>query len=451
MSAHPSGRNMTVGSPAGHILAFSLPLLAGSFLQQFYNLVDSWVVGNFVSEAALAAVGMGFPVMTLFQALFIGLSTGGTVIIAQYYGAGKGEDVKNAVDTIYTAFMRSVIPVTVIALLLLKPMLWLLRVDEGAYHEAWVYLAVVTLGLIGTIGYNFNAGILNGLGNSQTTLIFLAIAAVMNIVLDLAFVLIFGLGVFGVALATILAQAFSWLFGIFYINRKYPEIAIHPFNGHLDGKLLRQIIGIGLPSGLQMSLVSVATMAVTSKVNSFGTEVWGGGFNVGNKLDSMAFLPVQSFCSGVTAFVGQNMGAGKPERAVRGTWITVGMSVVWTAVCAVVLMKWGDVFAGIFTPDAAVVETTVAYLNCIMPPYVLFTTFYVLNAAIRGAGDSVFPMVNTLTTMIVLRLPALYFLANTFGPEYMYWGYAVGWIVGCPLSMWYFASGKWKKKGSLAR
>ena len=449
--SHPSGRNMTAGSPVAHILAFSLPLLAGSFLQQFYNLVDSWVVGNFVSEAALAAVGMGFPVMTFFQALFIGLSTGGTVIIAQYYGAGKGEDVKNAVDTIYTAFMRSVIPVTVIALLLLKPMLWLLRVDESAWHETWVYLAVVTVGLVGTIGYNFNAGILNGLGNSRTTLIFLAVAAVMNIVLDLVFVLVFHMGVFGVALATIIAQAFSWLFGIFYINRRYPEIAIHPFNGHLDRKLLRQIINIGLPSGLQMSLVSIAVMAVTSKVNSFGTEVWGAGFNVGNKLDSMAFLPVQSLCSAATAFVGQNMGAGKPDRAARGTWVTVGLSAVWTAVCTLILLKWGHVFAGLFTPEAAVVESTSVYLDCVMPPYILFTTFYVLNAAMRGAGDSLFPMVNTIASMLLVRLPALYFLANAYGPEYMYWGYAVGWIAGCALSVGYFCTGKWKKKGSLAK
>ena len=450
MSAHPSGRNMTVGSPAGHILAFSLPLLAGSFLQQFYNLVDSWVVGNYVSDAALAAVGMGFPVMTFFQSLFIGLSTGGTVIIAQYYGAGKGEEVKNAVDTIYTAFMRSVIPVTVVALLLLKPMLWLLRVDESAYHEAFVYLAVVTVGLIGTIGYNFNAGILNGLGNSQTTLIFLALAAVMNIVLDLVFVLVFDMGVFGVAFATILAQAFSWLFGIFYINRKYPEIAIHPFNGRLDGKLLRKIIEIGLPTGLQMSLVSIAVMGVTSKVNSFGTETYGAGFNVGNKLNSMAFLPVQSLCSAVTAFVGQNMGANKADRAVRGTWATVAMSGVWTAISTVILLKWGDVLAGLFTPEQGVVDATVVYLNCVMPPYILFTTFYVICAALRGAGDSLFPMVNTIASMLLLRLPALYFLANTYGPEYMYWGYAVGWVVGCALSVGYYCSGRWKKKGSLA-
>ena len=442
---------MTVGSPAGHILAFSLPLLAGSFLQQFYNLVDSWVVGNFVSDAALAAVGMGFPVMTLFQALFIGLSTGGTVIIAQYYGAGKAEEVKNAVDTIYTGFVRIVIPVTAAALLLLKPMLWLLRVDESAYHEAWVYLAVVTAGLVGTIGYNLNAGILNGLGNSRTTLKFLAIAAVMNIVLDLLFVLVFGMGVLGVALATVLAQAFSWLYGMFYINHNYPEIAIHPFNGHLDLDLLKKIVSIGLPTGLQMSLVSMAVMGVTSKVNSFGTETWGAGFNVGNKLDSMAFLPVQSLCSAATAFVGQNMGAGKPSRAARGTWVTVGLSAVWTAVCTLILLKWGHVFAGLFTPEAAVVESTSVYLDCVMPPYILFTTFYVLNAAMRGAGDSLFPMVNTIASMLLVRLPALYFLANAYGPEYMYWGYAVGWIAGCALSVGYFCTGKWKKKGSLAK
>ena len=441
---------MTVGSPARHILAVALPLLAGSFLQQFYNVVDSWVVGNYVSDAALAAVGLGFPVMTFFQAIFIGLSTGGTVIIAQYYGAGKPEEVQTAVNTIYTAFARSVVPITLMALALLKPMLWLLRVDEGAYQEAFIYLAVVTVGLVGTIGYNLNAGIMGGLGNSQTTLIFLGIAAVMNILLDLVFVLVFGMGVFGVALATALAQTCSWLFGMVYINRKYPQIAIHPFNGQLDGKLLRKIIEIGLPTGLQMALVSIGVMAVTSKVNSFGTEIYGAGFNVGNKLDSMAFLPVQSLCSAVTAFVGQNMGAGQPDRAVRGTWVTVGISAVWTLISAVVLMRWGDVCAAIFTPEQAVVDATVVYLNCIMPPYVLFTTLYVLAAGMRGAGDGLFPMINTVTSMLLLRVPALYFLANRFGPDYMYWGYAVGWAVGCALSVWYYCTGRWKKKGSLA-
>ena len=221
-------RNMTDGSPAEHIFYFALPLLAGSFLQQLYNMVDSWVVGNYVGDAALAAVGVGFPVIFMFTSLFMGISNGGTVVIAQYYGAGKLDRVRDAVDTIYTAFMAAALPVTVLALLLVKPLLFVLRVESGAYHEAWVYLMIVCAGLVGTIGYNINAGILGGLGNSRTTLLFLAISSLMNIALDLALVLAAGMGVAGVALGTILSQAFSWLFGLFSPLSRYCHPALLP-------------------------------------------------------------------------------------------------------------------------------------------------------------------------------------------------------------------------------
>ena len=170
-----AARDMTQGSPAGHIMAVSLPLLAGSFLQQLYNMVDSAVVGNYVGDAALAAVGVGFPVIFLFVSLFMGLSNGATVVIAQFYGAGEMERVRVAVDTVYTTFVRSAIPVTLAAVALVRPLLWLLRVDEQMYGDAWLYLIIICAGLVGTIGYNLNAGILNGLGNSATTLLFLAI------------------------------------------------------------------------------------------------------------------------------------------------------------------------------------------------------------------------------------------------------------------------------------
>ena len=187
---HQNGmRNMTVGSPAGHIFYFALPLLAGSFLQQLYNMVDSWVVGNYAGDAALAAVGVGYPVIFMFTSLFMGLSNGGTVVIAQFYGAGNMDRVRDAVDTIYTAFMASAIPITALALGLVRPVLLLMQVEEDAWAESWLYLAVVSAGLIGAIGYNLNAGILGGLGNSRTTLLFLAISSVMNIVLDLVLVL----------------------------------------------------------------------------------------------------------------------------------------------------------------------------------------------------------------------------------------------------------------------
>lgn len=450
MAGTPRGmRNMTEGGVAGHIFAFALPLLAGSFLQQLYNMVDSWVVGKYVGDSALAAVGVGFPVIFMFTSLFMGLSNGGTVVIAQFYGAGKLDRVRDAVDTIYTAFVWAAVPVTILALLAVEPILWLLRVDQSAYHDAWVYLMVVSAGLIGTIGYNLNAGILGGLGNSRSTLLFLATAAVMNIILDLTLVLWAGLGVLGVALGTIISQAFSWLFGLFYINRRYPQIAIRPFSRRFDRPLFGQIMAIGLPAGIQMSLVAVGSMVIMSKVNSYG-EAYTAGYNVGYKVDQMAFLPVQSLSNALTAFVGQNMGASRLDRARRGVRVGVASAVGWSLLTAAVLIPWGPSLIAAFSETPAVIAAGTAYLRGIMPFYVLFAVFFTLNNAMRGAGESVFPMVNTVLSLILLRVPAVYLIANRFGPGYMYYGFGVGWAVGFAATVIYYLSGRWKRRGSLA-
>lgn len=451
MSRNPSHggmRNMTTGSPAGHIFYFALPLLAGSFLQQLYNMVDSWVVGQYVGDGALAAVGVGFPVIFMFSSLFMGLANGGTVVIAQFYGAGKLDRVRDAVDTIYTAFAVSAVPITAIAVLAVRPILFLMRVEADAYHEAWVYLIVVCAGLIGTIGYNLNAGILGGLGNSRTTLLFLAISAVMNIILDLVFVLGCGIGVLGAALGTIISQAFSWLFGLAYINRKYPDIAIRPFCRRFDKRLFRQIMGIGLPAGVQMSLVAVGAMVVMSKINSYGKE-FTAAYNVGSKLDQLAFLPVQSLSTAITAFVGQNIGARRLDRARQGIRVTVVSAVVWSAVM-LVLIPLGPTLVGFFSDTPTVIEAGGVYLKCIMPFYILFSVMFSLNNAMRGAGDSVFPMVDVIISLILVRVPAVYWFAGRYGPDYMYYGVGVGWTVGFTLSVVYYLSGRWKRHGSLA-
>ena len=441
-------RNMTVGSPTGHIFYFALPLLLGSFLQQLYNMVDSWVVGNYAGDASLAAVGVGYPVIFMFTSLFMGLSGGGTVVIAQFYGAGNMGRVRDAVDTVYTAFMASAIPITLLALGLVKPVLLLMQVQADAWAESWLYLTVVSAGLVGAIGYNLNAGILGGLGNSRTTLLFLAISSVMNIVLDLVFVLGLGMGVLGVALGTIISQAFSWLFGLFYINRRYPAIAIRPFCRRFDRALFRQIMGIGLPAGIQMSLVALGAMVVMSKINSFGKE-FAAAYNVGSKLDSLAFLPVQSLSNAVTAFVGQNTGAKRPDRVRRGIRMTVAASVVWSAVM-LVLIPLGPTLVGFFSDTPAVIHSGTVYLRCIMPFYVLFSVMFCLNNAMRGAGDSLFPMLDVIFSLILVRVPAVYWFADHYGPDYMYYGVGVGWCVGFTLSVVYYLSGRWKRKGSLA-
>ena len=441
-------RNMTVGSPTGHIFYFALPLLLGSFLQQLYNMVDSWVVGNYAGDASLAAVGVGYPVIFMFTSLFMGLSGGGTVVIAQFYGAGNMGRVRDAVDTVYTAFMASAIPITLLALGLVKPVLLLMQVQADAWAESWLYLTVVSAGLVGAIGYNLNAGILGGLGNSRTTLLFLAISSVMNIVLDLVFVLGLGMGVLGVALGTIISQAFSWLFGLFYINRCYPAIAIRPFCRRFDRALFRQIMGIGLPAGIQMSLVALGAMVVMSKINSFGKE-FAAAYNVGSKLDSLAFLPVQSLSNAVTAFVGQNTGAKRPDRVRRGIRMTVAASVVWSAVM-LVLIPLGPTLVGFFSDTPAVIHSGTVYLRCIMPFYALFSVMFCLNNAMRGAGDSLFPMLDVIFSLILVRVPAVYWFADHYGPDYMYYGVGVGWCVGFTLSVVYYLSGRWRRKGSLA-
>ena len=442
-------RDMTAGSPAGHILHFALPLLAGSLLQQLYNMVDSWVVGRYVGDGALAAVGVGFPVLTMFSSLFIGLSSGGTVVIAQFFGAGKMDRVRDAVDTIYAAFLVSIVPLTALALLAVGPILRLLQVEEAAYGEAYLYLMVVCAGLIGSIGYNLNSGILGGLGNSRSTLLFLASASVLNIVLDLLLVLAFGLGVLGVALGTIIAQAFSWLFGVFYINRRYPEISLRPIPRKFDRALFRQIMGIGLPAGVQMSLVALGAMVVMGRINAYGKE-FTAGYNVGFRLDQLAFLPIQSLSSAVISFVGQNIGARNPDRARRGIRVTVTLSAVWAVLMTAVLMPFREPLVAFFSPTPAVIHAGAVYLQCIMPFYFMFAVMFCLNNAMRGAGDSVFPMVDVILSLILVRVPAVYWLADHYGPDYMYYGMAVGWTVGLALSVGWYLSGRWKRHGSLA-
>ncbi len=412
-------------------------------------MVDSWVVGRYVGDGALAAVGVGFPVLTMFSSLFIGLSGGGTVVIAQFFGAGRMDRVRDAVDTIYSAFLYSIVPLTALALLAVGPVLHLLRVEAAAYGEAYLYLMVVCAGLIGSIGYNLNAGILGGLGNSRSTLLFLTAASVMNIVLDLVLVLAFGLGVLGVALGTIIAQAFSWIFGVVYINRNYPNISLSLLYRRFDRALFRQIMGIGLPAGVQMSLVALGAMAVMGKINTYGKE-FTAGYNVGFRLDQLAFLPIQSLSSAVISFVGQNIGAKKLDRAREGIRVTVMLSAAWALLMTAVLLPLREPLVAFFSPTPAVIHAGAVYLQCIMPFYFMFAVMFCLNNAMRGAGDSVFPMVDVILSLILVRVPAVYCLADRFGPDYMYYGCAVGWTVGLALSVGWYLSGRWKRHGSLA-
>ena len=349
----------------------------------------------------------------------------------------------------YTFFTLAVVPITVVALLIARPVLVLMRVEDAAMGEAYLYLMIVSGGLIGTIGYNINSGILQGVGNSRASLLFLGISAVMNIVLDLLFVLQFHWGVAGVAIATIISQFCSWIFGVFYINRNYTAFAIRPFCLRFDKGLFKKIMGIGLPAGIQFATVSMGMMAVMSQVNAFGTSD-PAGYNVGNKLDSMAFLPIQAIASAITAFVGQNVGAKKEDRVRRGVFTGICYSIAWCVLIIAILYPARFAAASFFTDSQGAIRGAALLLQCILPFYPFFAVQFTMCSVMRGAGESVVPMLTVVTSQVLLRIPGVYLLAHFFGPDYMYYGFGIGWIFGSIATVLYFLSGRWKRRGSLA-
>ena len=347
--------DMTQGSPARLILFFALPLLVGNMFQQLYNMVDSIVVGRFVGSTALAAVGTAFPVVFLLSSMFMGLGIGAMVMVSQFYGAGDAERLKATIDTIYTALIVGIVPLSIVGILVSRPIIALLAVPADTADQCWIYMVIVLGGLIGSLGYNANSGILQGLGDSKTPLLFLVIACIINIVLDLLFVVVFHWGVAGVAIATIIAQAFSWIFGIFYINKKYPQIHIHPFCFKFDKALFGQIVKLGVPAGVQQALFSFGVMAMQRLINSYGSAFMAG-FNGANKLDTFAFMPIQSFATAATTFVGQNIGANRPERVHKGTVATLWMSCGFSVLVAALLLPTGRFCMRLFSTEPAVID-----------------------------------------------------------------------------------------------
>lgn len=437
--------DMTQGSPARLIVTFSLPLLVGNIFQQLYNMVDSIVVGNYVGASALTAVGTGFPVVFLLASLFIGFAMGATVMIAQYIGAGDQASVARTVDTLYSALLILILPLSLLGVALTTPLLTLIRVPGEAFDQARVYCIVIFAGGVGSLGYNVNAGIMQGLGDSKTPLLFLAVACVLNIILDLLFVLSFGLGVFGVALATIIAQICSWVFGISYINWKYPFLHIRFLQMRIDRKLLGQIVRLGVPSAIHQCQFSVAILIMQALINGFGND-FAAGFSAANKIDSFAFMPIQSFCTATTTFVGQNMGAGRLDRVKQGTRSALLVS---TAVCLVmtaIVIPLRRPLLMLFNRESAVVAAGEAYLLRVLTPMFVLAVMFILSSVLRGAGATMVPMAASIVSQWGARLPAAYLLARWFGPEELYWSYLIGWILGLAICLVSYGRGRWKDK-----
>lgn len=439
-------RNMTAGSVPGHLLAFAIPLFAGNLLQQMYSFADSWISGYYLGDAALAAVGAGFPFVCLIIGMFSGFASGGTVVIAGYFGAGRHEEAKRAAGTLYLASLLAAVPVTILLLVITKPVMSLMRVDPSFYEDACSYLLIICAGLISTVGYNVNAGILYGIGDSRSSLIFLAISTVLNVGLDFWFIAGLDGGIAGAAYATIAAQTVSWFCGIVYIRKRYPQYLPHIKEWTLDKKYLSSIVRIGLPMAMQQALTSTAALFCVARINSYG-EAYSAAYNIGNKIDNFAWFAVQSLCSSVMTFTGQNAGVNNLQRVRQGARWATGMSVGICVFFGALIIPLRFIMVGIFSKTPAVLEAGGEYLLYVFLGYPVLGAFQCLNSVMRGAGETTVPLISSVCGILLFRLPLIYFITDHFGPHYMYVSYIGGWFAAFALSTIYYLGGRWTRHG----
>jgi len=438
-------KDLTTGKESKLIFQFVAPMLLGNVFQQMYNIVDSIIIGNYIGKQALAAVGASFPIIFALISMVIGFATGATIIIAQYFGAKKMEQVKRTIDTLYIVLFAASIVLSGLGILFSESIFRLIQLPEDVMPDAVLYMNIYISGLIFFFGFNGTAAILRGLGDSKTPLYFLVVATITNVIFDLLFVIVFKWGIAGVAVATIISQGGAFVTAILYLNKTHDIVKLSVLKLKFDKTIFRQSLKIGLPSGFQQTFVALGMIAIVWIVNLFGTDVIAA-FSIAMRIDSMAAMPAMNFSAALATFVGQNLGANKPERVKSGLVATFVMTSVISVVITAMALLFSKGLMGIFTDDANVIAIGTSYLVIVSSFYMLFSTMFVLNGVMRGAGDTLIPMFITLIALWFVRIPLSYFLSQHWGETGIWWAMPIGWFLGMFLSYIYYLTGRWKSK-----
>ena len=441
-----SAMDMTTGNIILLLVQFSIPLIIGNLFQMMYNTVDSLVVGNFVGKEALAAVGSTTMIVNMLVFFFNGVSTGAGVVISRYYGAKEYDWLHTAVET--TIFVTLVCGVlfTVIGILMVHPMLIFMSTPDDVMDAATIYLRIYFAGMLGLLVYNMGSGILRAVGDTRRPLLFLIFTSVVNVVLDLLFVIVFHAGIAGVAYATIISQFISAGMIMVLLMRTKDVYCFSWKDMGCNPSVLRQIFTIGLPAGVQSVLTAFSNVFVQSYINSFGSACMAG-WSCYNKLDTFIMLPMQSMSQAATTFVGQNIGAGKNDRVNKGTVQSITLIVGITGVIAVFLFFLAAPATGIFTGDAEVIRYGAMFLRTNVFFMLLNCVNHTLAGALRGRGDSTGPMVIMLLNFVAVRQAYLFvmthFISNT--ERLVGFSYPVGWTACCITEVLYFYL-RWGRK-----
>ena len=430
--------DMTEGNITRHIISFAFPLLLGNIFQQLYNTVDTWVLGNYVSNEAYSAVGSIGPIINMLIGFFMGLSSGAGVVISQYYGAHREEDVQKTVHTAMVMTLALGVLFTALGLAITPLMLDLMKMPESVKPEATTYLSIYFSGVLGLMLYNIGAGILRAVGDSQRPFYYLVICAIMNIGLDLLFVLVFHMGVAGVALATVLSQCTSAVLVVLALLRSDNCVKLQLRKLRIHWELLKKIISVGIPAALQMAITAFSNIFVQSYINFFGEDCMSG-WTTYAKVDQLLFLPMQSISLASTTFVGQNLGCNQVERAKKGVRQSVLLAVCATVILTIPVVIFAAPIVSFFNDKPEVIDYGSVLLRWLSPFYVLCCFNQIYSGALRGAGNTRAPMFIMVGSFVAFRQIYLFFMSricNEIIPIAM--SYPAGWLLCSALTVLYF-------------
>lgn len=434
---------MTSGTIWKEILFFSIPLILGNLFQQLYNIVDSIIVGNVVGSHALAAVGAGGSVIQLLIGFCIGASSGAGVVTSQYYGAKNEDGVRKAVHTTLAISVTAGIVLSVIGVLAAPAILKAMGTPEEVFEQAADYLQVYFAGIIFAIVYNMSAGILNAVGNSRRSLMYLVIAVVTNIVLDILFVYVFRMGVIGAALATDISQLVSCVFILRFLSKSKEIYKVQLRKIRFYDHLLSRILKIGLPTGVQSIVISLSNILVQSSINSFGATVMAS-YAAFNKIDGIILLPIMSISMAATTFCGQNFGACEVERVKKGMKTSVGMGTVYAVAAGAGMLIFGPYIIRIFTGEQAVIENGIYMMNLMYPFYWTLAIMNITIGAIRGTGRTMEGMAVSVFSLCVCRVIWIFTaLRISHRLSILILGYPITWIIGAVIMLVYIKRGRW--------
>ncbi len=446
-------RDLTVGNTLSGIIMFAIPLLIGNIAQQLYNTVDAIVVGQYVGDAALGAVGLAGPVINLILVLFMGISSGATIIISQYFGAKDRKNLSKAVGTTITLTVISGIVMSIAGVLLSRPLLILLDTPESMMDMAADYLMIVMIGLTGSGLYNILSGVMRGMGDSVSPLIYLLVACGLNVVLDLLFVVSFGMTTDGVAWATIIAQAISAFLCVRRLLRMKETIDLNRSTLRISKSITSRIVRLGVPSGITQMIFSLSSILVQSLTNSLGASIVTANTMV-MRIDGFAMMPNFTFGIAATTFAGQNIGAKKLDRMFKGTKQLTVLALGTSIVMVGSILLLGKNLLYIFTSTPEVINLGLDMLQTLALGYIVFSVSQVLQGVMRGAGEATIPMWISIICTVIIRMPLAYLWAYlSRSPEFpngdpmcLYGSLLISWLCGCGLSVFFYFRGKWRKR-----